>query len=271
MMNLLFSIDDSFVSQFKTTLLSVRVNSKPTTLNVYVLQKNILTRTAEIELFCQELAINYVALVVGEDAIFANAPVSKRYPEAIYYRLLAYKYLPVEVEKILYLDADILCINDITTLYELPMGDFLYGAASHTNLTNLTTVFNKARLNTYDVEEYFNSGVLLMNVSAIRREVKAEDIYRFIEDNQLNLFLPDQDILNGLYGERILSLPDQLYNYDVRKNSTYELISRGQWDLDWVIEHTVLLHFCGKDKPWYDNYSGNFGSLYKHYYHRGEA
>ena len=107
-----------------------------------------------------------------------------------------------------------------------------------------------------------------MNLVNIRQEVKAEAIYQFIETNQLSLFLPDQDILNGLYGERILAIPDQLYNYDVRKNATYELISKGNWDLNWVIENSVVLHFCGKDKPWYDNYSGRYGSVYKHYYHK---
>ena len=39
-------------------------------------------------------------------------------------------------------------------------------------------------------------------------------------------------------------------------------------DLDWVIENTVFLHFCGKDKPWRKDYKGRYAALYKHYQHR---
>ena len=148
---------------------------------------------------------------------FKQAPVSDRYPESIYYRLLAQNYLPKDLDKVLYLDADILCINDLQPLYELPLEDHLYAAASHSKLTEVTTVINKVRLKNYESEGYFNSGVLLMNLTQLRQEVKEKEIAAFIQKNQLNLFLPDQDILNGLYGDRILGIPDQLYNYDVRK------------------------------------------------------
>ena len=40
-------------------------------------------------------------------SIFKQAPVSDRYPESIYYRLLAQNYLPKDLDKVLYLDADI--------------------------------------------------------------------------------------------------------------------------------------------------------------------
>ena len=119
-------------------------------------------------------------------------------------------------------------------LYELPLEDHLYAAATanHSKLTEVTTVINKVRLKNYESEGYFNSGAfLLMNLTQLRQEVKEKEIAAFIQKNQLNLFLPDQDILNGLYGDRILGIPDQLYNYDVRKNRTYETISIGHWDL----------------------------------------
>lgn len=268
-MNLLFSIDDNFVTQLQTTLLSIYANTKNTEYNIYVLQKEELKETATIIQFCNQLNMTYIPLIV-DDELFQEAPVSKRYPEAIYYRLLAFHYLPESMEKILYLDADILCINDLTPLYELALADYLYAAASHSKLTNVTDVINKVRLKTYESEGYFNSGVLLMNLQQIRAVVRAEAIYQFIEDNKLNLLLPDQDILNGLYGERIMAVPDQIYNYDVRKNATYELISKGEWDLDWIIQNAVFLHFCGKDKPWEANYRERYSSIYKHYEHKAK-
>ena len=35
--------------------------------------------------------------------------------------------------------------------------------------------------------------------------------------------------------------------------------------MDYVINNTIILHFCGKKKPWHKKYSGKFHSLYKHY------
>nr|AIA91076.1 CAZy families GT8 protein [uncultured Streptococcus sp.] len=66
--------------------------------------------------------------------------------------------------------------------------------------------------------------------------------------------------MNSLYGGRIYSIPDQIYNYDARKSLVYEMISGGSWDLNWVIEHTVFLHFCGRDKPWKKDYRSKFCS-----------
>jgi UDP-glucose:(galactosyl)LPS alpha-1,2-glucosyltransferase len=263
-MNLLFAIDDTFVEQLKTTLYSIWLHSSAKRFDVFVLQEEELIQTAELRQFCQGLEMGYHPVIIGTGSIFKQAPVSDRYPESIYYRLLAQNYLPKDLDKVLYLDADILCINDLQPLYDLMLEDYLYAAASHSKLTEVTTVINKVRLKNYESEGYFNSGVLLMNLAQLRQEVKEKEIAAFIQKNQLNLFLPDQDILNGLYGDRILAIPDQLYNYDVRKNRTYETISLGQWDLDWVINYTVLLHFCGKDKPWKKGYKSRYGSLYKY-------
>ncbi len=96
--------------------------------------------------------------------------------------------------------------------------DFLYAAASHSKLTEVTTVINKVRLRNYESEGYYNSGVLLMNVHQLRQEVKETEIAAFIE-KIIWTSLPDQDILNGLYGDRAGD-SWSAHNYDVRKNRT---------------------------------------------------
>lgn len=62
--------------------------------------------------------------------------------------------------------------------------------------------------------------------------------------------MPDQDVLNALYGARILPLEDLIWNYDPRNYSEYKLHSHGKADTRWVIQNTAVLHFCGRDKPW---------------------
>lgn len=263
-MNLLFSINDGYVDQFKVTLYSIFQNSQFETLHVYILQKPQLQRHDEIEAFCQVLGASYHPIVIDEMA-FEDAPTTDRYPETIYYRLLAHDYLPTDLGKILYLDADILCINDLSELYNTDLGKKLYAAASHTEDSRLTDTVNRLRLGDYPSEAYFNSGVLLMNLTKIRQVVKRQDIMDYIQKKGDLLFLPDQDVLTALYGHHVLLIPDLIYNFDTRYQFIYAVKSGGEQDLDWVLEHTVILHFCGRDKPWKSNYRSVFAGLYKHY------
>ena len=150
----------------------------------------------------------------------------------------------------------------------MELGASLYAAASHGSDDNMTDLVNKLRLQNFEAESYYNSGVLLMNLTEIRREVKRDAILDYIAQNSFKLFLPDQDVLNALYGHLTIQIPDELYNYDARYNVLYYARSKGEWDLDWMIENTVFLHFCGRDKPWLTEYHGRYAALYKHYQHR---
>ncbi|MCH4009996.1 MAG: glycosyltransferase family 8 protein [Companilactobacillus sp.] len=267
-MNLLFAIDDNVSTQLMTCLYSIVSNTPNETFDAYVIQKEKLAATDQIESFCKKVGVNYHPIIV-DPKIFKDAPITDRYPETIYYRLLAHEYLPKDVHQILYLDVDILVLNSLKHLYEKDLGDKLYAAASHSDLTaNMTEQFNKLRLGNYEAESYFNSGVLLMNIDAIRQKVKATDIFNYISANKLSLFLPDQDVLNALYGDQIVKIPDEIYNYDARMSAIYYAIGNGQWDLDWVIDNTVILHFCGRDKPWRKDYTTRYSGLYKHYAHK---
>lgn len=54
-------------------------------------------------------------------------------------------------------------------------------------------------------------------------------------------------------------------NFDARNYSSYFLRSAGQAGMDWVMQNTAILHFCGRAKPWKPLYRHRFGILYKHY------
>ncbi|MGI6255219.1 MAG: glycosyltransferase family 8 protein, partial [Acutalibacter sp.] len=139
----------------------------------------------------------------------------------------------------------------------------LFAAAAHTGKTELANNLNQIRLGTEN--NYFNSGVLLMDLDQARRTVSPEEIFTFTGKHQRELLLPDQDILNAMFGSRTLELDDALWNYDARDYHTYLFRSGGEYDLDWVMSHTAILHFCGKSKPWQAGYHYRFGVLYKHY------
>lgn len=265
--NLLFAVDDKFADHMLVTLYSIAQNAPAeNTYDVYVLQDQSLQQAAHLTTTLARWHMTYRPVLV-DDTVFNDAPVSDRYPKSIYYRLLASELLPADLDKVLYLDADILVINDLTPLYQLDLTGQLYAAAMHSDFLNLTGTLNQFRLDT-TTPHYFNSGVLLINLAQARRQVKPAEIFNVIREHKNVLILPGQDVLNKLYAKDTYPVADVLYNYDVRKDLVYQTASQGKWTLDWVVDHTVCLHFCGTKKPWQPTATDKYALLYKHYQHR---
>lgn len=138
-------------------------------------------------------------------------------------------------------------------------------AAAHTGKTELANSVNQMRLGTE--HDYYNSGVLLMDLEQGQKKISPEQIFRYMEQHSKALILPVQDILNALYGEKTLPPEDAIWNYDARNSSSYLLRSGSVYDMQWVMQHTAILHFCGREKPWKPGYIHRFGILYQHYMH----
>lgn len=261
--NLLVTVDSNYLKPLRVMLYSLFVNNPHAQITVYLMHSRIKPdELSELEEFVNQYGHRLVVITVGEKD-FQNAPVVKYYTKEMYYRLLAFKYLPADLERILYLDPDILVINSIQKLYELDLSEWMYAAAYHDRL--IVKELNQVRFFDYEIEEYYNSGVLLMNLVRQRELIKEKEIYDFVEKNKNRLILPDQDVLNSLYSKEIRKLDEIEFNYDTRFYKFYRFLSKGKINMDYVMHHTAILHFCGKKKPWQSNYSGEFHALYKHY------
>lgn len=265
-MNILVTLDRNYLHPLRVMLTSLLINNPNEQFHIFLatddLSENDLSFVRHLlRRFDSSLHVIYV-----EDDWFSNAPTIRYYSRAMYYRLLAAQFLPSKLNRILYLDPDMLIINPIRPLYDTPLGSsILYGACIHEELVNISGPVNRIRLSTYETDGYFNSGMLLMNLPNIRRIVRPQDVFDYAEKNRQILVLPDQDILNGLYGGWIQALDETRWNYDARKYKEYLISSGGEKDMNWVMENTSILHFCGKRKPWHKGNSGRFTALYKHY------
>lgn len=261
--NLLVAFDQNYIGPFRTLLCSLLVNNPGERFCVFLLHSAIPERGLEaLGEYCDRSGVTLVPLRVDR-AVFEKAPISKQYPQEMYYRLLAPQLLPESVERVLYLDPDILALNPLRPLWERELGEYTFAAASHSGLFDVGNHLNRLRLSTD--HDYYNSGVLLLELGRARTLVKPEEIFSYVRQHSGELLLPDQDVFNALYGSATLSLPDEIWNYDPKYYSAYLLRSARTCTLDWVMEHTVFLHFCGKRKPWLKADTGRFSALYKHY------
>lgn len=264
-MNILVTLDKNYLRPLCVMLASLFINHPGESFDIYLITDDLTDEMLSgISRMCQRFD-SRLHRIEADASSFSSAPTLRYYSRAMYYRLLAADLLPDTLSRIIYLDPDILIVNSLRPLYDMDMSDCLYAACIHKGLIPLSTPVNKIRLSTYEAEGYFNSGMLLMNLPEIRSRVHAHDIFAYTEKNQHLLVLPDQDILNGLYGDQILPVEESLWNYDARKYNEYRLSSSGEMDMDWVMQHTAILHFCGKRKPWHKQYIGRFSALYKHY------
>lgn len=263
-MNLLITIDENYLLPCETMLHSLFTsNPNEDAVSIYLLHSGIGDdKLGELSNFCALHSAKLHPILV-EAELFSDAPVSKRYPKEMYYRLLAPLILPDDINRILYLDPDMLIINPLRPLWEANLYGRTFAAASHTGLTDMANGINSVRLNTEN--PYFNTGVLLIDLVKARKLVSSSDVFQCVKENEKDLILPDQDVFNMLYGAKTLAVEDVLWNYDVRNYSKYVIRSTGKHNINWVMENTAVLHFCGKNKPWKDTYQNPFGMIYRHY------
>lgn len=262
-MNILITLDENYFPRLRVLLMSLKMNNPGEHFDIYLLYSGLSERMLRaVERWCRAAGYEFHPIRMDGD-LFENAPVSSRYPTEMYYRLLASRLLPQELNRIIYLAPDILVINPLRPLWETNMSGWLFGAAAHTGKTELANDVNRLRLGVE--HDYYNSGVLLMDLELGREEIIPEEIFRYVEEHRMELLLPDQDLLNAMFGERIFPLDDAVWNYDARNYKNYVMRSSGKYNVKWVMENTAILHFCGKAKPWKPGYIYRFGVLYQHY------
>lgn len=262
---ILTTLDQNYLPRLQVLLTSLYLNQPDEKPDIWLLHSRIPEEALiPVTELCSRYGFGFFPVQINGTS-FQDAPVSRQYPKEMYYRLLAAQFLPRDLHRIIYLDPDILVINPLRPLWDMDMKGNLFAAASHTGMTELANNINQFRLETD--HDYYNSGVLLMDLDMARNEIDAEEIFDYVREHGKELLLPDQDVLNALYGRKTTDLDDVIWNYDTRNYNTYLLRSAGVCDMDWVMQNTAVLHFCGRSKPWQKGYIHRFGILYKHYEH----
>lgn len=152
-------------------------------------------------------------------------------------------------------------INSLHELYEMNFEGNYFLACTH--VQEFLSKVNRIRLSISQPVPYINTGVMLMNLEALREIQNIKEVLEYVNKKKDILLLPDQDIITALYGEQIKLLPSEIYNLSDRILAFHNANVRNtKIDVDWVRENTVILHYCGRRKPWHKNYTGTLGTFY---------
>ena len=257
-MNLLVTLDSNYIHPLMVMLKSIEITNPYEKLTVYI----IYTRLTEFDFFRLRWAFPGIKFVpiVPDDKIFEKAHFTKRISKETYYRLLACECLPKSVDRVLYLDPDIVVVGDLRNLYNYNFGDKCFVGCGHTG--GAIEEFNRKRLGMSKDSTYINAGVLMMNLKKLREIISLEDIYRYISKKGRLLFQADQDVINALFYNNTVYMSPTVYNLDEHTYKKHSLSS------EYVMSDTVIIHYDGKNKPWNPNYQGSLNGYYNYFERR---
>ena len=263
-MNILTAINKKYLPYF-TAMVRSFADNNPGEHTVWVATKEVTKEDIEEyrKYIPERVRIEPVAFC---EEILEGAPTEKRWPKEIYYRIFAAEYLPDTLDRVLYLDSDIIVKGAISALYDVDFEDNYFVAT-----TNVHSPFLKWFIRTKNGASkdtvYVNTGVLLMNLEKLRREQSREGVLGYIARRKFFLTLPDQDVISTLYGHKIKIEDGYVYNLNERKIRGWNRRHRrnARIGLDWVDRRVKIIHYIGRNKPWKEKYRGILKPFYDKY------
>lgn len=261
-MNVLTAINKKYLPYFAAMVRSLAENN-PEEHTVYVATKEVTAEDVEKYRAFIPARVKIVPVQFCDD-ILQNAPTVKRWPKEIYYRLFAAQYLPAEVDRILYLDSDIIVKGSLAELYATPFDHDVFVATTniHSKLFKwLILTKNGAKRGSV----YANTGVLLMNLKALREEQSVEGVLRYIRRRRWLLSLPDQDVVSALYGKQVRLVDNKVYNLSEREIKWNKRHKKQNIDGEWVEKNAKIIHYLSRNKPWKEGYKGILKPWYDKY------
>lgn len=169
-------------------------------------------------------------------------------------------------DKILFIDGDTIIQQDLTELFHTDVTDVFAGVVKDTFTITSMDYIQKNNIN---CKNYFNSGVMLLNLAKLRIENISK---KLIEDKQkFQTMFMDQDTFNKIFNENVLFLSYRynFLNYYLDISTSKELskffnecLPSKERDL---YESCYILHFGGVNKPWKQE-MGILSNIYKRYY-----
>ena len=170
--------------------------------------------------------------------------------KATWYRIFLTDLLP-DVDRALYLDADVIVVDDLAPLWATELGGSYLAAV--TNVFEPWYAHRPAELGLAGPEVYFNAGVLLMNLGVMRTEGCSSRLLDNGVSNAADLLWRDQDALNVVLGERRLSLAPRwnCMNAVLLFDAAVEVF--GAEAVEEARARPAIRHFegPGQNKPWH--------------------
>jgi lipopolysaccharide biosynthesis glycosyltransferase len=257
-LHLALAFDQNFVTPLYVLLTSIFDNNEHNHLYIHAVATGVSeAERTKITSFVasRQAVISFYEIdeaYVASFATFSDA----RYGLATFYRLLLPALLPVKIEKLIYIDVDIIVIGDLSELYNTDITAVPIAAVPD------PVEWDRPDLGIPDRANYFNAGVLLINISLWKEQQIAEKAIAFLKQYPEKATYVDQDALNAVLIGNWKKLDDK-FNYTYR---VVPVVPRKE--LEKIIATKVIIHYNESAKPWHRHSASPLSYLYHRYFRK---
>lgn len=246
-LNFALCTDENFVIPSLVCITSIFENNIDEECHVYILTEG-LSKTAYLKF--EELATIYSQSIIVKTINsnqFKGLIEYGRFPLSMYFRFL----LPQELDKcdtVLYLDCDVIVRHPLKQVYQTDLNGYACAVVADQNSDDVL-LQNRVKISS----QYFNSGVMLINLNYWRIHKIANILIQYIKEHPHKCVFPDQDALNIVLENKVVYL-DYTYNLQElwlteRDNVKFHF---SKWpELDKACIDPVIVHYCVINKPWF--------------------
>jgi len=168
----------------------------------------------------------------------------KHVSEATYYRIFFENFIDENVDFLLYLDADIVCIKDFTTDYvkiksQIKNSNNIIATATEMSKKEDVETFKRIGMKS---SIYFNAGVMFIDVDSWKENNVGNQLINILKHLDFEIKFWDQDIFNKFFDGNYFEI-DRSLNSNIFLDENKEKIKI-------KLKNAKLVHFYGKTKPW---------------------
>ena len=259
-MNILLAFNSNYYMPALVLLKSLLVNNQwCREIRIYVLYSDL--KPGEIQRFSQvaeESGIAKAIFLPVETDTFKDAPLHLKWiSRETYYRLLAQEMLPESVERVLYLDVDMIVMGSLEEFYHQDFEGKLLVACNRYGLGG-TDPKRLEQLTLPRDTIYFNAGTLLYDLAGQRQQIDPNILYEYPVLFYQQLKYGDQDVLNAVFYGLTKFADWRVYN-------CFDSNTTRQRQEDRVRRSCKIFHYNGRGKPWTERYWGRMAWLFWDY------
>lgn len=255
------SADERYVAHCAAMLHSVCTHHPPGEITIHFLHDDRLNPATLERLgsFVDRLGACWAPVHVTED-LAQGFPDEPRYGRLAWYRVLLADLLP-NLDRILYLDVDLIVAAPLVELWQLDMDGDTVAAVTNPLYPTMSATF-LGDLGLPSIDSYFNSGVLLLDLGRWRDGACLQAIRQAIRLGSGLESWPDQNVLNAVLWKRRRRLPPRWNAMTTLFELKDEQLPFDGNDLRHARTHPAIVHFIGPYKPWHYRCQHPFKHLY---------
>lgn len=241
-MQIAYGVDHNFIRPMGISMTSILEHNPQAQFHIFldsISSEDKVRIQKTVERYHSGCTIYYV-----DSSIFKTFPVRSNWSVAVYFRFFTAEILYGKSDRLLYVDADVLCIDKLDELFSMDMKGNTIAAVSDPSFSDRDSKDRHMKKIGCQGTDYFNAGIILIDLNRWHTQNVSNKAIRLLSENPSRwVVAQDQDVLNVLMANEIYWLPVS-YNYRATLADAYP-------------DEIALVHYSGSPKPWTEFYFSN--------------